>query len=93
MKDLHDWTEFEVEGRFLEGTGSMVIDHDHKMIYASVSERTSVPVLEKFAATNGYQAIVFLATDKNGYPVYHTNVMMSLGDQFAILCEEALEEE
>ena len=93
MNDLHDWSEFEAEGRFLEGTGSMVIDHDHKMIYASVSERTSVPVLEKFAATNGYQAIVFLATDKNGYPVYHTNVMMSLGDQFAILCEEALEEE
>ena len=93
IKDLHDWSEFEAEGRFLEGTGSMVIDHEHKMIYASVSERTSVPVLEKFAAANGYQAIVFLATDKNGYPVYHTNVMMSLGDQFAILCEEALEEE
>lgn len=93
MSDLHDWSEFEAEGRFLEGTGSMVIDHDNKMIYASVSERTSVPVLEKFAAANGYQAIVFLATDKNGYPVYHTNVMMSLGDEFAILCEESLEEE
>ncbi len=93
MSDLHDWSEFEAEGRFLEGTGSMVIDHDNKMIYTSVSERTSVPVLEKFAAANGYQAIVFLATDKNGYPVYHTNVMMSLGDEFAILCEESLEEE
>src|SRR5688572_5320507 len=46
MNDLHDWSEFEAEGRFLEGTGSMVIDHEHKMIYASVSERTSVPVLE-----------------------------------------------
>jgi hypothetical protein len=93
VKDVQDWSEFEVEGRFLEGTGSMVIDHDHKMIYASVSERTSVPVLEKFASANGYQAIVFLATDKNGYPVYHTNVVMSLGDHFAVLCEEAIDEE
>ena len=42
VNDLQDWSEFEVEGRFLEGTGSMVIDHDHKMIYASASERTSV---------------------------------------------------
>jgi len=93
VKDVQDWSEFEVEGRFLEGTGSMVIDHDNKMIYASVSERTSLPVLEKFASANGYQAIVFLAMDKKGRPVYHTNVVMSLGEDFAILCEEAIDEE
>jgi len=93
VKDLQDWSEFEVEGRFLEGTGSMVFDHDNKMIYAAVSERTNLSVLEKFAATNGYQAIVFLATDKNGMPVYHTNVAMTLGENFAVLCEEAIEEE
>jgi hypothetical protein len=90
---LQDWTEFEVEGRYLEGTGSMVIDHDNKMIYASASERTSVPLLEKFAAAHQYQAIVFLATDEDGRPIYHTNVMMSLGEEFALLCEEAIEEE
>jgi hypothetical protein len=93
VKDVQDWSEFEAEGRFLEGTGSMVMDHDNKMIYAAVSERTNLSVLEKFAATNGYQAIVFLATDKNGRPVYHTNVVMSLGENFAILCEEAIDEE
>jgi len=93
VKDVQDWSEFEAEGRFLEGTGSMVIDHDNKMIYAAVSERTNLSVLEKFAATNGFQAIVFLATDKNGNPVYHTNVVMSLGEDFAILCEEAIDEE
>ena len=93
VKNVQDWSEFEVEGRFLEGTGSMVIDHDNKMIYASVSERTSLPVLEKFASANGYQAIVFLAMDKKGRPVYHTNVVMSLGEDFAILCEEAIDEE
>jgi hypothetical protein len=93
VKDVQDWSEYEAEGRFLEGTGSMVIDHENKMIYASVSERTSLSVLEKFVTTNGYQAIVFLATDKEGRPVYHTNVVMSLGENFAVLCEEAIEEE
>lgn len=93
VKDVQDWTEFEAEGRFLEGTGSMVIDYENKMIYAAVSERTNISVLEKFAATNSYQAIVFLATDKNGRPIYHTNVVMTLGEDFCILCEEAIDEE
>lgn len=93
VNDVQDWSEYEAEGRFLEGTGSMVIDHGNKMIYAAVSERTNLSVLEKYAATNNYQAIVFLATDKNGQPVYHTNVMMALGSAFCVLCEEAIEEE
>jgi len=93
VKDVQDWSEYEAEGRFLEGTGSMVIDYDHKMIYACVSERTSLSVLEKYASSNDFQAIAFLATDKNGMPVYHTNVMMALGEEFCVLCEEAIEEE
>jgi hypothetical protein len=93
IKDVQDWSEFEAEERFLEGTGSMVFDHENKMIYAAVSERTNISVLEKFAATNGYQAIVFLATDKSGHPVYHTNVVMTLGENFCVLCEEAIDEE
>jgi len=93
VKDFQDWSEFEAEGRFLEGTGSMVMDHANKMIYAAISERTSIAVLERFAAENHYQAIAFLATDKDGFPVYHTNVVMSLGENFCVLCEEAIEEE
>lgn len=93
IKDVQDWSEYETEGRFLEGTGSMIMDHDNKLIYAAVSERTNLTVLEKFAATNGYQAVVFLATDKEGRPIYHTNVMMALGENFCVLCEEAIEEE
>ncbi len=93
VKDVQDWSEFEAEGRFLEGTGSMLIDYDNKMIYAAISERTNISVLEKYAHTNGFQAIVFLATDKNGRPVYHTNVVMTLGQNFAVLCEEAIDEE
>lgn len=93
ITDVQDWSEFEAEGRFLEGTGSMVMDHNNKLIYAAISERTNISVLEKFAAANGYQAIVFLATDKEGRPVYHTNVVMTLGERFCVLCEEAIEEE
>jgi hypothetical protein len=93
VKDVQDWSEYEVEGKFLEGTGSMVIDHENKVIYACYSPRTDLSLLEKYANNNGYRAIVFLATDHNGHPVYHTNVMMALGENFAILCEEAIEEE
>jgi hypothetical protein len=93
VNSVQDWSEYEAEERYLEGTGSMVIDHASKMIYAAISERTSLTVLEKYAAANGFQAIVFLATDNGGMPVYHTNVVMTLGDHFCVLCEEAIEEE
>ena len=93
VKDLQDWSEFEVEGKFLEGTGSMVIDHENKVIYTCYSPRTDISMLEKFANANKYRAIIFLAIDKSGQPVYHTNVMMTLGEDFAILCEESIEEE
>ena len=93
VKGLQDWSEFEVEGKFLEGTGSMVIDHENKVIYACYSPRTDISVLEKFANANKYRAIIFFAADKNGQAVYHTNVAMTLAEDFAILCEEAIEEE
>ncbi|HEY5774347.1 MAG TPA: arginine deiminase-related protein, partial [Chitinophagaceae bacterium] len=93
VKGLQDWSEFEVEGKFLEGTGSMVIDHENKVIYTCYSPRTDISMLEKFANVNKYRAIIFLAIDKSGQPVYHTNVMMTLGEDFAILCEESIEEE
>ena len=93
VKDLQDWSEFEVEGKFLEGTGSMVIDHENKVIYACYSPRTDISVLEKFANANNYKAIIFFAADKNGQAVYHTNVVMTLAEDFAILCEETIEEE
>lgn len=93
VSDVQDWSEYEAEGRFLEGTGSMVMDHTNKLIYAAISERTNISVLEKFSTANGYQAIVFLATDMAGRPVYHTNVVMTLGEKFAVLCEEAIDEE
>lgn len=93
VKDAQDWSEFEAEGKFLEGTGSMVIDHENKVIYTCYSPRTNISVLEEFANANKYRAIAFLATDKNGHPVYHTNVVMTVGENFVVLCEEAIDEE
>jgi len=93
VKNVQDWSEFEVEGKFLEGTGSMVIDHENKVIYSCYSPRTDVSILEKFANANKYRAIIFFASDKNDQAVYHTNVVMTLAEDFAILCEEAIEEE
>jgi hypothetical protein len=91
--NLQDWSEHEAEGRFLEGTGSMVIDHEHRIIYACISERTDASVLEKFATAHSYTAINFHAVDLKGRPVYHTNVVMCVGDVFAVICADAIADE
>jgi hypothetical protein len=93
VTNVQDWSEYEAEGHFLEGTGSMVIDHESRIIYACLSDRTSLSLLEKFASAHGYHAIAFHATDSSGRPVYHTNVVMCIGHGFAVLCREAIADE
>lgn len=90
ITDVQDWTTSEADNLFLESTGSMVIDHDSNMIYACLSPRTDEVILEKFAAANGYQAISFIAADQQGRPIYHTNVMMHIGDDYAVICTESI---
>jgi len=93
VTDLQDWSEFEAEGFFLEGTGSMIIDHDNKLIYACLSDRTHKSLLDKFAAAHNYKAVTFQAIDENGIPVYHTNVIMHLGEGYVVICMESIKEE
>jgi len=93
VKDVFDWTEYEAENMFLEGTGSMVIDHVLGIIYACLSPRTHASLVQKFAAVNGYQAMTFDAVDDKGQLIYHTNVMLSIGEGFAVLCDEAIRDE
>jgi hypothetical protein len=93
VKQFVDWSELEAEGFFLEGTGSMVFDHDHKIIYACLSQRTHPAALEKFAHLNSYKAIAFEAVDADGKPIYHTNVMMCIGHGFAVICDECFADE
>ncbi|HEX2609108.1 MAG TPA: arginine deiminase-related protein [Flavisolibacter sp.] len=90
VSDFHDWSEYEAEAHYLEGTGSMVMDHENKIIYACQSPRTHAVLVEKYAAANGYRALVFDAADEAGQPIYHTNVMMSIGEGFAVLCPKLI---
>ncbi|MGZ8544423.1 MAG: citrulline utilization hydrolase CtlX [Flavisolibacter sp.] len=90
VEDVQDWSEFEAEAMYLEGTGSMVMDHEHRIIYACLSPRTHPAVVEKFASANGYRALTFTAHDEEGRQIYHTNVMMCIGENFAVLCPKAI---
>ncbi|OJV87479.1 MAG: amidinotransferase [Bacteroidia bacterium 44-10] len=87
-----DLTHWEKKDEFLEGTGSMVLDRDKRIAYCCRSPRTSEKVLADFCARLNYDAIVFNATDKNANLIYHTNVMMSVGNQVAIICLESIKD-
>lgn len=93
VRDVEDWSEYEAEGLFLEGTGSMIIDQDYKIIYACISERTNKSVLEKFAHAHGYKAMLFSSKDEGSTDVYHTNVIMHLGETYAVICLESIPNE
>jgi hypothetical protein len=85
-----DLTHREAEGKFLEGTGSVVLDRAHRVAYASLSPRTDLDVLGEFAQLLDYDLVTFEARDGAALPVYHTNVVMAVGTGFAVLCGEAI---
>lgn len=87
-----DLTAFESGGRFLEGTGSMVLDRVNRLAYLCRASRSHPEVVEAFCGAMGYRPVWFDATDAGGTPVYHTNVMMALGRTLAVVCLEALED-
>ncbi len=82
----------ERENRFLEGTGSMVFDRENKRAYACRSPRTDEGLFKDICETLDYQAICFNATDK-GSPIYHTNVLMCMAKEYAVICVEAVPSE
>src|SRR5258708_8748363 len=85
-----NFSTYEKEGLFLEGTGSMVLDRDNKIAYACLSPRTDPKVLEDFCKKTGYQPVVFTAVDGAGNPIYHTNVMMCVADRYVVVCLDSL---
>lgn len=85
--DLTGWESSDV---YLEGTGSMVLDHRESVAWACESPRTNARPLEQFAAELGYEPRMFRATGPSGEPVYHTNVVMCIGERFAMACLEAI---
>lgn len=93
VKRLIDLTWWESENQFLEGTGSMIFDRENKIAYAGRSPRTCEPVIADFCKQMGYSAVIFDAYDQNGALIYHTNVMMSVGTKFAVICLSAITDE
>lgn len=85
-----DFTNYEEEGRYLEGTGSMVLDRDYKIAYTCLSPRTDRTVLLDFCASAGYTPEIFTAVDSNGQAIYHTNVMMCVADRYVVACLDSL---
>ena len=93
IRDVTDLSFYEENSIYLEGTGSMVLDRENKTAYACLSVRTDEKVLADFCERSGYSALTFHATDAEGFPIYHTNVMMCIGDGFALVCLESVPDE
>ena len=87
-----DFRHYANEGKALEGTGSLVLDRVKKIAYAALSERTDVTVLNDFAKQTGYSTCAF-NTERNGQPIYHTNVMMWVGTDVAAVCTDVVKDE
>lgn len=86
IRRVVDLSAHEDSGQFLEGTGSMVLDRIYGVAYAARSSRTNSELFHAFALDAGYDACAFDARDNSGHPIYHTNVMMALGERFAVIC-------
>lgn len=88
-----DLTGWEEKGEFLEGTGSMVLDRRRSIAYCCRSPRTSERVLADFCSRMNYDPVVFDAVDAEGRPLYHTNILMEIGTQVAVICLESIQDE
>jgi len=92
INHIIDLSRFELENKFLEGTGSMVLDRENKIAYACLSPRTHIDVLNTFCEHLHYKPVVFTATDAGQKAIYHTNVMMCIGSAFAVICMDSIQE-
>ena len=90
VTEVLDLSEHENSGHYLEGTGSMVLDRVNRVAYACLSSRTQLDPLGDFAQRMGYDVVAFDAVDKDGVPIYHTNVLMNIGEALAVICDEAI---
>ncbi|WP_019949499.1 citrulline utilization hydrolase CtlX [Hymenobacter aerophilus] len=93
ITEVLDWSAAEAENRFLEGTGSIIFDHEHRRAYAGRSPRTEPGLLAEVCARLGYQPVSFRSVDARGQEIYHTNVMLSIGPGFAVACLESIVDE
>ncbi len=93
VTEVVDLSGHERDGHYLEGTGSMVLDRVNRVAYACLSSRTHLAPLGDFAQRMGYEVVAFDAVDRNGAPIYHTNVLMAVGETIAVVCGAAIPRE
>jgi len=96
ISNFEDFSEHESEDKFLEGTGSMILDRQNKIVYAAISPRTHQSLLDEFSQKFGYKVVSFIANQTiNGSRerIYHTNVLMALAETFCVICLESIDNE
>ncbi|MGN7865138.1 citrulline utilization hydrolase CtlX [Chryseobacterium sp.] len=96
IDEIDDWSFSETQGHFLEGTGSMIFDHDNKIAYGSVSLRLDEKLFREFCTKYGFTPVVFHSYQTVGterLPIYHTNVMMCVADRFVVICLDCIDDE
>ena len=93
VSEVVDLSGHEQAGHFLEGTGSMVLDRANHVAYACLSSRTQLGPLGDFAQRMDYDVVSFDAVDRDGVPIYHTNVLMNVGEKVAVICDAAIPRE
>jgi hypothetical protein len=90
VREVIDLSPHEGAGHYLEGTGSLVLDRVNRIAYACLSSRTHLDALGDFAQRMDYEVVAFDAVDRHGAPIYHTNVLMNVGETLAVICDEAI---
>ncbi|MEP7255815.1 MAG: arginine deiminase-related protein [Ferruginibacter sp.] len=90
VSEIIDLSKYEAEQLFLEGTGSMVLDREHKIAYACISPRTDRKILDEFCRLTNFTPVTFRSTDSTGVDIYHTNVMMCIANTYAVICSESI---
>ncbi len=93
VTEIKDYTSHAQQNQFLEGTGSIIFDHIHRIAYACLSPRTDQTLFVQYCKEINYEAIYFSAVDAHGKSIYHTNVMLSIGDTFAVICLDSITNE
>jgi hypothetical protein len=91
--ELIDLSAFENEGKYLESTGVIIFDHTNKLAYGSLSIRCDEALFTEHVKALGYTPIVFHSYDPTGMPIYHTNVLMGVQTETAVICLDAITDE
>lgn len=87
---VKDWSDAEREDLILEGTGSMIFDHVHRLAFDCLSPRTNASLMEQFCREINYTPVLFSSEDENGVLIYHTNVMLHIAAEYSVVCLESI---